>query len=139
MGSALHRNITEKGKPLLEKYGIPYDLSNYQNDGYLRAGDKGYNFWYDHDNEDFETDAPDYKGKGYADVEELLSYVFDLKDMKDKYKETFGEEAFNERSKPNYPKEEETVDEYEKYLRELRQYRDKNKKGRDDIPVTTRR
>ena len=67
MGSALHKNITLKGKPLLKKYGIPYDLSNYQNDGYLKAGDKGYKFWWDTDKGDFETDAPDYKGKGFAD------------------------------------------------------------------------
>ena len=105
MGSALHRNITEKGKPFLEKYGIPYDLSNYQNDGYLRAGDKGYNFWYDHDNEDFETDAPSYKGKGFADLKELLAYALDIADAKEEYRKAWGDDVFKKRSASNFDKD----------------------------------
>lgn len=139
MGSQRQRELGEKGKALLEKYNIPFDMSNYNNqDGYIKAGDKGYKFWFDPDKQEYMTDAPEYEGKEYLDPEELMSYVFDIKDMKDKYKEAFGD-AFEERSKPNPPKEEETVDDYERYLRELRQYRDKNPKGRDDIPVATRR
>ena len=185
MGSALHRNITEKGKPFLEKYGIPYDLSNYQNDGYLRAGDKGYNFWYDHDNGDFETDAPSYKGKGFADLKELLAYALDVADAKEEYRKAWGDDVFKKRSasnfdeddKPDYevvndfaidaikdnftpPKaDEEDVkveevdtsaidekdsgkseeDDLDLYMKDLDDYMSKNKKGRDDIPVTTRR
>ena len=106
MGSALHRNITEKGKPFLKKYGIPYDLSNYQNDGYLKAGDKGYNFWYDHDNDDFETDAPSYKGKGFADLKELLAYALDVADAKEEYRKAWGDDVFKKRSKSNFDDEE---------------------------------
>jgi hypothetical protein len=41
----LQRDIMLKAKPFLKKYGIDFDLSNYQNDGYLKAG--GYKFWFD--------------------------------------------------------------------------------------------
>lgn len=147
MGSALHRNITEKGKPFLEKYGIPYDLSNYQNDGYLRAGDKGYNFWYDHENEDFETDAPSYKGKGFADLKELLAYALDVADAKEEYRKAWGDDVFKKRSASNFDVDEiDTNDngkieksEMENFTDSLNDYMSKNKKGRDDIPVTTRR
>lgn len=160
MGSALHRNITEKGKPFLEKYGIPYDLSNYQNDGYLKAGDKGYNFWYDHDNEDFETDAPSYKGKGFADLKELLAYALDVADAKEEYRKAWGDDIYKKRSASNFDVEEdannevgeevkENIDtndngkieksEMENFTDSLNDYMSKNKKGRDDIPVTTRR
>jgi hypothetical protein len=160
MGSALHRNITEKGKPFLEKYGIPYDLSNYQNDGYLKAGDKGYNFWYDHDNEDFETDAPSYKGKGFADLKELLAYALDVADAKEEYRKAWGDDIYKKRSASNFDVEEDTNNEVGEEVKEnidtnnngkveksemenftdsLNDYMDKNKKGRDDIPVTTRR
>jgi hypothetical protein len=160
MGSALHRNITEKGKPFLEKYGIPYDLSNYQNDGYLKAGDKGYNFWYDHDNEDFETDAPSYKGKGFADLKELLAYALDVADAKEEYRKAWGDDIYKKRSASNFDVEEnannevgeevkENIDtnnngkieksEMENFTDSLNDYMGKNKKGRDDIPVTTRR
>ena len=147
MGSALHRNITEKGKPFLEKYGIPYDLSNYQNDGYLKAGDRGYNFWYDHDNEDFETDAPSYKGKGFADLKELLAYALDVADAKEEYRKAWGDDVFKKRSASNFDVDDIDANnngkieksEMENFTDSLNDYMDKNKKGRDDIPVTTRR
>ena len=147
MGSALHRNITEKGKPFLEKYGIPYDLSNYQNDGYLKAGDKGYNFWYDHDNEDFETDAPSYKGKGFADLKELLAYALDVADAKEEYRKAWGDDVFKKRSASNFDVDDVDTNnngkieksEMENFTDSLNDYMGKNKKGRDDIPVTTRR
>ena len=147
MGSALHRNITEKGKPFLEKYGIPYDLSNYQNDGYLKAGDKGYNFWYDHDNEDFETDAPSYKGKGFADLKELLAYALDVADAKEEYRKAWGDDVFKKRSASNFDVDDIDANnngkieksEMENFTDSLNDYMTKNKKGRDDIPVTTRR
>ena len=122
-------------------------MSNYQNDGYLRAGDKGYNFWYDHDNEDFETDAPSYKGKGFADLKELLAYALDVADAKEEYRKAWGDEVFKERSASNFDVEDiDTNDngkieksEMENFTDSLNDYMTKNKKGRDDIPVTTRR
>lgn len=88
----LQRDISLKAKPFLQKYGIKYDLSNYQNDGYLRAG--GYKFWFD--GESFKTNAPNYSNKSFADITELLTYALNIKEAEGKFKDSFGS-AYNAR------------------------------------------
>jgi len=96
---ALQRDIMLKAKPFLKKYGIDFDLSNYQNDGYLRAG--GYKFWFDDEERDFRTNEPKYAGKGFADIRELLAYALDIKEAEKEYRNTWGIQTYLARSKPN--------------------------------------
>jgi len=96
---ALQRDIMLKAKPFLKKYGIDFDLSNYQNDGYLRAG--GYKFWFDDEERDFRTNEPKYAGKGFADIRELLAYALDIKEAEKEHRNTWGLQTYLARSKPN--------------------------------------
>lgn len=96
---SLQRDITLKAKPFLEKHGIKYDLSNYQNDGYLKAG--GYKFWFDDEERDFRTNAPQYAGKGFLDIRELLAYALDIKEAEKEHRNTWGLKTYLARSKPN--------------------------------------
>lgn len=96
---SLQRDITLKAKPFLKKYGIDFDLSNYQNDGYLKAG--GYKFWFDSEEGDFRTNEPKYAGKGFADIRELLAYALDIKEAEKEHRNTWGLQAYLARSKPN--------------------------------------
>jgi hypothetical protein len=95
----LQRDIMLKAKPFLKKYGIDFDLSNYQNDGYLRAG--GYKFWFDDEERDFRTNEPKYAGKGFADIRELLAYALDIKEAEKEHRNTWGLQTYLARSKPN--------------------------------------
>lgn len=95
----LQRDIMLKAKPFLKKYGIDFDLSNYQNDGYLKAG--GYKFWFDDEERDFRTNAPNYAGKGFADIRELLAYALDIKEAEKEHRNTWGLQTYLARSKPN--------------------------------------
>lgn len=96
---ALQRDIMLKAKPFLKKYGIDFDLSNYQNDGYLKAG--GYKFWFDDEERDFRTNEPKFAGKGFADIRELLAYALDIKEAEKEHRNTWGLQAYLARSKPN--------------------------------------
>ena len=96
---SLQRDIILKAKPFLKKYGIDFDLSNYQNDGYLKAG--GYKFWFDSEEGDFRTNEPKYAGKGFADIRELLAYALDIKEAEKEHRNTWGLQAYLARSKPN--------------------------------------
>lgn len=95
----LQRDIMLKAKLFLKKHGIDFDLSNYQNDGYLRAG--GYKFWFDDEERDFRTNEPKYAGKGFADIRELLAYALDIKEAEKEHRNTWGLQTYLARSKPN--------------------------------------
>jgi hypothetical protein len=123
---ALQRDILLKAKPFLQKYNIKFDLSNYQNDGYLKAG--GYKFWFDSEEGDFRTNEPKYAGKGFADIRELLAYALDIKEAEKEHRNYWGLQTYLKRSKPNkgysnnlYKKvvSESYVDNYYRHQKEL--------------------